>query len=301
MPGLWIPTRRAAVYDRSMIRPRIYGPRSLIRTTIDWPVFRLVTRTHEPKGRVLWAAVIAYWLYRSPFAVSRPWNFGPYHEARPVWITAALSGGLILFGRSRPRGRERAASGETVDAEGAGVLAALLGRLILFGPQRTARPREGWKPRSCRRGGRESLNRALVVFFVKLWRERRKSKLLVPKSGTTTPTSYERQQATYTPDRRYFSLHRDGIIHKHWKSGKRGDPDSLACPLLTSRVPFEDMAGFNSPFRHLKKQALKRKQQATPKPKPKSPALREQPPAHNDAELFQREMQDVIPLKKDGG
>ena len=57
------------------------------------------------------------------------------------------------------------------------------------------------------------------------------------------------------------------------------------------------MAGFNSPFRHLKKQALKRKQQAAPKPR--SPSLRESR-EHSDAEIFQREMQDVIPLKKDG-
>lgn len=58
------------------------------------------------------------------------------------------------------------------------------------------------------------------------------------------------------------------------------------------------MAGFNSPFRHLKKQTLKREQQAAPKPQP--PSLREPLREYSDAEIFQREMQDVRPLKKDG-
>ncbi len=60
------------------------------------------------------------------------------------------------------------------------------------------------------------------------------------------------------------------------------------------------MERFNSPFRQLRKQALKRmKKQARQQAKPKSPALREPPKRADDAELFQREMSDVTPLKKD--
>lgn len=58
------------------------------------------------------------------------------------------------------------------------------------------------------------------------------------------------------------------------------------------------MAGFNSPFRHLSKQARKRHKQVQSAPKPKSPALRVAQ-APDDAELFAQEMKDVVPLKKD--
>ena len=58
------------------------------------------------------------------------------------------------------------------------------------------------------------------------------------------------------------------------------------------------MAGFNSPFRQLRKQTLKRHKQTQAAPKPKSPVLRVHE-ATNDAELFQQEMKDVTPLKKD--
>lgn len=60
------------------------------------------------------------------------------------------------------------------------------------------------------------------------------------------------------------------------------------------------MAGFNSPFRHLRKQTLKRYKQAQVAAKPESPVLRVQE-ATNDAELFQQEMKDVTLLKKDAG
>lgn len=59
------------------------------------------------------------------------------------------------------------------------------------------------------------------------------------------------------------------------------------------------MKRFNSPFRQLRKQALKRMKKQPPQAKPKSPALREPPKKYDDAELFQHEMSDVIPLKKD--
>jgi hypothetical protein len=68
---------RAAAPERSITRPLLYGPRSLIRTVMG-PATRLpswsmrVTRTRVPKGRVRWAAVIAWCRYGSPEAVRRP-------------------------------------------------------------------------------------------------------------------------------------------------------------------------------------------------------------------------------------
>jgi len=48
---------RAAAGVRSITRPRTNGPLSLIVTTTDLPFFRFVTRTRDPHGRDLWAAV----------------------------------------------------------------------------------------------------------------------------------------------------------------------------------------------------------------------------------------------------
>lgn len=64
---------RAALYDRSMMRPRVNGPRSLIFTTTDLPFSRFSTRTFVPNGHVRWAAVSSNMLYRSPLAVWFPW------------------------------------------------------------------------------------------------------------------------------------------------------------------------------------------------------------------------------------
>ncbi len=58
------------------------------------------------------------------------------------------------------------------------------------------------------------------------------------------------------------------------------------------------MAGFNAPFRQLRKQTIKRHKQAQTARKPKSPVLRVQE-VIDDAELFQQEMKEVIPLNKD--
>ena len=46
------PIARAPAGVRSIIRPLMYGPRSLMRTTTDCPVLTLVTLTFVPKGRV---------------------------------------------------------------------------------------------------------------------------------------------------------------------------------------------------------------------------------------------------------
>ena len=58
-PELMKPRRDAAPLVRSMIRPWIKGPRSLIRTMIERPLRRFVTRTFDPNGNVLCAAVLA--------------------------------------------------------------------------------------------------------------------------------------------------------------------------------------------------------------------------------------------------
>src|SRR3954453_2200798 len=57
-----------------------------MRTTTDLPVRSFVTRSWVPNGSVLWAAVRAFVLNRSPLAVRLPWKPGPYQEAAPVWI-----------------------------------------------------------------------------------------------------------------------------------------------------------------------------------------------------------------------
>src|SRR5215204_4572026 len=77
------PSARAALFDRSMTRPRTNGPRSLIRTTTDRPLCLLTTRTRVPNGRVRCAAVNALALNISPLAVRRPWKPGPYQDAIP--------------------------------------------------------------------------------------------------------------------------------------------------------------------------------------------------------------------------
>src|SRR5262249_29980097 len=67
---------RAAASERSMSRPRMKGPRSLMRTTTHRPVRQ--TRTRVPKGSMRCAAVMALGLKRSPEAVRWP---SLYHEA----------------------------------------------------------------------------------------------------------------------------------------------------------------------------------------------------------------------------
>src|SRR5215510_8462044 len=66
------PSARAPAGVRSITRPRTNGPRSLILTTTDLLLRRLVTCTLVPNGSVLCAAVRAPGWARSPFAVFRP-------------------------------------------------------------------------------------------------------------------------------------------------------------------------------------------------------------------------------------
>lgn len=66
------PSARAPAGVRSMIRPRMNGPRSLIVTTTVFPLLRFVTFTLLPKGKKRCAAVKVWLLMRAPLAV-----FGP--------------------------------------------------------------------------------------------------------------------------------------------------------------------------------------------------------------------------------
>jgi hypothetical protein len=56
-PDLVMPSARAALIDTSMTRPRMKGPRSLIRHRIERPA--PVTVTMLPNGLVRWAQVIS--------------------------------------------------------------------------------------------------------------------------------------------------------------------------------------------------------------------------------------------------
>ena len=53
------PSARAAAGETSMIRPRTKGPRSLMVTTTERPLFLFVTRTLVPNDSDRWAAVRA--------------------------------------------------------------------------------------------------------------------------------------------------------------------------------------------------------------------------------------------------
>lgn len=66
------PSSEAAARDTSITRPRMKGPRSLMRTTTVRPLRRFVTRTLVPNGNERCAAVMAEGLKRSPLAVLRP-------------------------------------------------------------------------------------------------------------------------------------------------------------------------------------------------------------------------------------
>ena len=80
-PSLVSPILSAAPRDRSRLRPLTYGPRSFIRTTTERPLPVFVTRTREPIGRVLDAAVSSLGLKVSPSLVRCPTNPGPYQDA----------------------------------------------------------------------------------------------------------------------------------------------------------------------------------------------------------------------------
>lgn len=96
-PALINPRRFAPPRVRSMTRPRMKGPRSLIRTMIERPLRLFVTRTFEPKGNDLCAAVLAPCRRRSPLAVVL---VGPaYQDALPHCVNACAGLLTIMVAR----------------------------------------------------------------------------------------------------------------------------------------------------------------------------------------------------------
>src|SRR5882762_8717344 len=73
----------AAARARSKTRSPTKGPRSMTRTSIWRPLFRLVTRRILPNGSVRWAATSVFISKISPLAARRPWKGRPYHDAVP--------------------------------------------------------------------------------------------------------------------------------------------------------------------------------------------------------------------------
>jgi hypothetical protein len=75
-----MPILLAAAFDKSNTRPLMNGPRSLMRTTTDLPLFGLVTFSLVPNGKVLCAAVSLAGFMRSPDAVL---DVSAYQDAEP--------------------------------------------------------------------------------------------------------------------------------------------------------------------------------------------------------------------------
>ena len=86
-----MPSKRAAAGVRSMIRPRTKGPRSVIVTMTDFPLFLCVTRTLVPNGRVRCAAVSVWSVILAPLAVLRP-CLVEYTDAMPLWAAMEADG-----------------------------------------------------------------------------------------------------------------------------------------------------------------------------------------------------------------
>ncbi len=82
VPEPSMPRLDAAALDTSMIRPAMKGPRSLIRTTTEWPLLRFSTSTLVPKGSERCAAVISLGFIISPLAVR---ECSAYQEACPTY------------------------------------------------------------------------------------------------------------------------------------------------------------------------------------------------------------------------
>jgi hypothetical protein len=71
---------RAAARERSITRPLVNGPRSVIFTVTERPLRRFTTSTSVPNGRVRWPAVKAPASKISPLAVR---FFRSYQAASP--------------------------------------------------------------------------------------------------------------------------------------------------------------------------------------------------------------------------
>src|SRR5271156_3174399 len=96
----------AAESDRSITRLATNGPRSLMRTSVCLPLFRLVTRTPKLKGRVRGAAVNCGMAYISRFEVRRPLNGTPYQDATPSSTYSPGTAGWRSIAGGGPDGRD---------------------------------------------------------------------------------------------------------------------------------------------------------------------------------------------------
>lgn len=79
-------SERAALSERSMMRPLTYGPLSITGTLTARPLPRCVTRTHVPIAKVRCAALGRRGSKTAPLAVLRPVSRAPYHEAIPISV-----------------------------------------------------------------------------------------------------------------------------------------------------------------------------------------------------------------------
>ena len=66
VPASIMPMLAAAAFDRSMMRPPMNGPRSLIRTTTERPLARFSTNTLVPNGSERCAAVSSFGIHVLP-------------------------------------------------------------------------------------------------------------------------------------------------------------------------------------------------------------------------------------------
>ena len=75
-PARFMSSALAACGERSRMRPRVYGPRSLILTMTERPLSRFVTFAKDASGSERCAAVAVMVSRTSPLAVGRPtWSY----------------------------------------------------------------------------------------------------------------------------------------------------------------------------------------------------------------------------------
>src|ERR1035437_10635862 len=89
---------RAALCERSILRPFLNGPRSVIVTSTERPLSRFVTIAWLPNGNAMEAAVRSSWSQNPPAAFLWPWNPGPYHEAIPTTWGVGVGCGTGIAG-----------------------------------------------------------------------------------------------------------------------------------------------------------------------------------------------------------
>src|SRR5665213_4343026 len=76
-----------------------------MRTTTEWPLLRLSTRTWVPKGSVRWAAARMFASIASPLAVLLPIL---YQEALPHWAADATPELRVAAAQNAPKANPNA-------------------------------------------------------------------------------------------------------------------------------------------------------------------------------------------------